>query len=129
MDSKTLDNIEGNLTFEQKLTKDEIEMFKRLAEKEEVHNALGAFLSQFRESIIETRNEFVGQLCAKYRIDPQQAKHAAFDPISEKVVSTFHPNLKGHKIVSRSNAFNELAYSLMTQAIGSLSKAQELNRK
>lgn len=125
---KFLENLEGNLTFEQNLTKDEIEMFERLLAQEEVHNALGAMLGQFRESIVETRNRFVGHLCSKYRIPPEQQKHAAFDPISQKVVSTFHPNVKGHKIVSRSNAFSQLASELMVDAIKKLSEAQKIEK-
>lgn len=116
-----------NLIFEQVLTKEEIAMFEALADKEAIHNELGALLGQYRDSIVETRNEFVGRLTSKYRVpDPSRT---AYDPITQKLVSVFHPNLKGHKIASRSHAFSQLASDLMMDAVKRLGVCLRLGKK
>lgn len=125
---REFDKIEGNLTFEQSLTKNEIEMFELLAVREEIHNALGVALSQYRESINTTRNKFVGGLVEKYRIPKEQRRHAQYDPISQKILSSFHPNVKGHKIVSSSDAFANLASSLLISLIRDLSKQKGIEK-
>ena len=120
-------NAKQNSIFERNLTKEEIEMFEQLADKEAVHNQLGAILGDYRDSIMETRNQFVAHLAQKYRIE--EPGKATYDPITQKIVSVFHPNLKGHKIVSRPNAFTQVASALMIDAITKLAETLKLSRK
>jgi hypothetical protein len=129
MDSvfKQMEKDAENLIFEQPLTKEEILMFEQLADKESIHNEMGALLGQYRDSIVETRNQFVAHLTSKYRVpDP---RHTAYDPITQKLVSVFHPNLKAHKIVSRPHAFSQLASDLVLDAIKKLGDCLKLSKK
>ena len=111
----------------QTLTKDEIEMFENLADKESVHNQMGALLSQYRESIIETRNQFVVNLCQKYRV--QNPSELMYDPIGQKLVSIYHPNAKASKMKIGSNALRDLASALFLDMIKKLSDAVKLAKK
>lgn len=108
-----------SLIFERDLTPDEIKAFEKIAQMEAVHNELGAALSLYKEQIITTRNKFVQAICRKYSIE--KPRDASYDPVSKKVVSVFHPNLKGHKIISMSgNALGQVASELIHSAITKL---------
>jgi len=105
-------------TYAQSLTADEIAIFNAIAEKEAIHNELGKFLSQYRESITETRNEFVVRLCQKYRIE--KPSEVMYDQISQRLVSIYHTGVKAHKITMRPYAFTELAQALFLDAVKKL---------
>lgn len=104
--------------YEQGLTVDEVKMFESLADKEAIHNALGELLSNYRESIIETRNQFVTHLCAKYRIE--NPKEIQYDLIRQKLVSIYHTGVKAHKIEQRGYAFQALAQALFFDSVKKL---------
>jgi hypothetical protein len=105
-------------TYEQALSKEEVMMFEALADKEAIHNAFGELLSQYRSGILDTRNEFVGHLCAKYRIE--NPREVQYDLIRQKLVSVYHPGVKAHKIEQRGYAFKELAQALFFDCVKKL---------
>jgi len=110
-----------------RLTADEVAMFERLRQMEGVHNEIAFNLSRYKESILNTRNEFVVRLAKKYGIEnPSQV---TYDPISQSVRSIFHPELKGHKIEARPYAFTRVASDLMLDAIKKLGEIWKATTK
>lgn len=108
-------SVEKALEFSHGLTTEEVAMFEKIRMMEDVHNALGAQLAEYRDGIMRLRNDFVARLGNKYQFD--QPERIAYDPVQQKIVSVFHPNLKAHKIIGRSNALDAVASSLIVNAI------------
>ena len=108
------------------LSADEVMMFEKIAMMEAVHNELGSNLSAYKDSIVEFRNQFVSSLAAKHRWE--RPGQLTFDPIKKRVVSVFHPELKGHKIEARPYAFKDIASVLTRDLIKKLMDVLKVQR-
>jgi len=101
-----------------KLTDGETAMFEHLSAMETVHNELGKNLSIFKDQIMQSRNEFVGKLCAKYRIS--KPNFVTYDPVTHSIVSIFGAKLHTVYGQKRPAMFIRLAQDLIFKAIETL---------
>lgn len=124
---KMMDSAPEPKFFEQGLTQDEVKMFGKIASMEEVHNAIGKTLGDYKDQIVTIRNDFVARMSSKYRL--QTPAEVAYDPLSQKIVSVFHPNLKAHKMVSSGNAFETVASEMTIDLLRALSKIHYATKK
>lgn len=97
------------------LTSDEVQLFENILRMEAIHNALALNLSQYRESIIKLRNEYVSRLTKKYQLD--RPVDYTYDPVRKKLVSVFDPDAQAHKIIKRPDAFADLASQIVRDAV------------
>jgi len=113
-------HIPENAVFEYDLSKHEIAMFEKLLEMEAVHNEIAINLSAYKDSIMDLRNKFVIGITTKYGIEKPSL--VTYDPLTRKIVSAFHPNVKANKIVGRPYAFKKVASEIMISAIKQLTE-------
>lgn len=100
------------------LSADEVSMFEKIEKMQRIHNALGEFLGAYRDRITTLRNEFVQRITHRYNVEKPSL--VTFDPISKKLVSIFHPNLKGIKIEHEASTFRRIASDSITGTIRTL---------
>ena len=111
---------------ETNLTDDEVKMFEHIKAMEMVHNELGANLGAFKDSIMQTRNEFVKKVATKYKVEnPNQV---TYDPKSKKLISIFHQNMPFVKIKEKPAMFTQLASDMMFKAISTLTNLYKANK-
>lgn len=107
------------------LTDGEIAMFEHVRAMEMVHNELGHNLSMFKDQIMQSRNDFMVKLCAKYGI--QKPNLMAYDPVGKQIISIFHKNMPFVRMKDKPPMFVSLASELMFQAIKTLTNAFKLS--
>lgn len=100
------------------LTPGEIAMFAKIERNQAVLNILTASLGAYRDTIVKERNEFVSELCRKYKIE-NPAK-VTFDARARRFVSIFSPDLIALKIDRRPRDFEQAATRLTLSAIREL---------
>lgn len=104
--------------FEYPLKPEEIEQFKHLRALEAVHNEIAARLGAFRDQIFAERNAFLAEIAHKYGI--KKPSTMTYDDIGKRIISIYHPDLQGHKIEDRSDAFERLASDSMLKVVRDL---------
>lgn len=114
------------MKFEFEVTEEEKRLFEKIERMEAVHNELGANLGEYKDNIMEFRNEFVKRLVKKYKI--QNPSHMQYDSISGKIVSIFNENAISRKIIHRPHAFKMLASSRIMATIKELSDIYDADK-
>jgi hypothetical protein len=107
------------------ISDNEISMFERLRAMEMVHNELGHNLSLFKDQIMQTRNEFMKNLCIKHNI--LKPNLMTYDPVNKQLISIFHKNMPFVRIKEKPMMFTTLASELVFQAIKTLTNAFKMS--
>lgn len=100
------------------LTPGEVAMFEKIRREEAVHNVLGAALGAYRDRIFGLRNEFVGELCKKYRIE--NPKKVTYDYATKRFVSVLSADLVGLKVSTQPPALEACAVRHTLSAVREL---------
>lgn len=118
MTKQTAPRPEDSPHFGFELTAGEVAMFAKIERDQAVHNALGAALGAYKDSIQVDRDIFVTELCRKYNIvNPSKV---TFDARTRRFVSIFSPDLVALKIDSSPRALKETASALTIASIREL---------
>lgn len=112
------DKAENSPFFTCDLTPGELAMFDKIDREQAVHNALGAALGAYKDSIVKMRNEFTQELCRKYNIE--NPSKVTFDKRTRRFVSIFSADLMAVKIDRRPPSFDQAASQLTIGSIREL---------
>ncbi|MGZ3772946.1 MAG: hypothetical protein ACXVCY_04170 [Pseudobdellovibrionaceae bacterium] len=102
------------------LSQDDIKMFEVLIRMEIVHNTLGQYLGEFKDQIMDLRNQVVANTSQKYRLE--KPKEWMYDPLRQKLVSVYNPNISIYRSPETSGVFQDAARSELSDVISKLSK-------
>ena len=100
------------------LTPGEVAMFAKIERDQAVHNAIGAVLGRYKDQIQKDRDEFVTELCRKYKVE--NPSKVTFDARTRRFVSIFSPDLMAVKIDRRPRDFEQAASRLTIASIREL---------
>lgn len=118
MSNQAKANPEDSPHFSFDLTPGEVAMFAKIERNQAVLNTLTASLADYRDLIIKERNEFVTELCRKYKV--QNPSKVTFDARTRRFVSVFAPDLVAVKIDRRPRDFEQAASRLTLASIREL---------
>lgn len=107
------------------ISQDEQQFMDLLLIDEKVHNAIGASLTLFRESLMEQRNRFMMHLAKKYRLE--NPKMLTYDRMRKMIVSANDPNIHVFNL-ELTQHLKQLADSILIESIKTLRAAEGVRK-